>query len=329
MSSRRPEFDLDALVAGITGGDRAVLGRAITLIESEHPEHQTRAQALITRLLPKTGSGIRVGISGVPGAGKSTFIETLGCRLTGAGHRVAVLTVDPSSGISGGSILGDKTRMQRLATDDNAFIRPSPSAGALGGVARKTRETLLLCEAAGYDIVLVETVGVGQSETEVAGMVDVFFAILLAGAGDELQGIKRGLLELVDLIAVNKADGRGVDRARQAVAEISGALHILRGAEEVKVLACSALKDEGVAEIWAELNEIYLSRRKSDELRERRHEQDVAWMWALVRDQVDRRLRSTHELQGAVNRWESEVRTGKRSVMDAAAAIFGALIEKD
>ena len=329
MSARRPDLDLDALVTGITGGDRAILGRAITLVETGHREHQVRAQALITRLLPRTGNAIRVGISGVPGSGKSTLIETLGCRLTAAGQRVAVLAVDPSSGISGGSILGDKTRMPRLAADDKAFIRPSPSSGALGGVARKTRETLLLCEAAGYDVVLVETVGVGQSETEVAGMVDVFLAIFLAGAGDELQGIKRGLLELVDLIAVNKADGRGVGRAERAVAEISSALQILRGGDEVKVRACSALNDEGIAEIWAELHSLWVTRRDSGELLQRRHDQDVAWMWALVRDQVDRRLQTTPRLQGAVSRMEDEVRAGERSVMDAAAAIFEALIRED
>lgn len=327
MAVRRPELDLDSMVAGITGGDRAVLGRAITLIESERSDHQAKAQELITRLLPSTGGAMRVGISGVPGAGKSTFIETLGCRLVDAGKRVAVLAVDPSSGVSGGSILGDKTRMQRLAALENAFIRPSPSSGELGGVARKTRETLLLCEAAGYDVVLVETVGVGQSETEVAGMVDVFFAILLAGAGDELQGIKRGLLELVDLIAVNKADGRGIDRVQRAVGEIRTALHILRGGTEVPVLACSALQDVGISEVFQALQALHDKRRESGELEARRLEQDVAWMWALVRAQVDRRLHSTG--QAIVQGEEAGVRAGKRSVMDAAAAIFAALIERD
>jgi LAO/AO transport system kinase len=327
LTTRRPELDLDALVAGITGGDRAVLGRAITLVESERADHQEMAQALITRLLPSTGGAMRVGISGVPGAGKSTFIETLGCRLVDDGHRVAVLAVDPSSGVSGGSILGDKTRMQQLAIREEAFIRPSPSSGALGGVARKTRETLLLCEAAGYDVVLVETVGVGQSETEVAGMVDVFFALLLAGAGDELQGIKRGLLELVDLIAVNKADGRGIDRAQRAVAEIRNALQILRGGHEVPVLACSALRDVGIAEVFRTLREIHEKRRKSGELDERRREQDVRWMWAMVRAQVDRRLESAG--REVVAREEAAVREGRRSVVDAAAAIFAALVDPD
>ena len=324
---RRPELDLDALVTGVRAGDRALLGRAITLVESERTDHQEKAQELITRLLPHTGNSMRVGISGVPGAGKSTFIETLGCRLVDEGHKVAVLAVDPSSGISGGSILGDKTRMQQLTARDEAFIRPSPSAGALGGVARKTRETLLLCEAAGYDVVLVETVGVGQSETQVAGMVDVFFAILLAGAGDELQGIKRGLLELVDLIAVNKADGRRIDRVQRAVAEIRNALHILRGADEVPVLACSALRDVGIAEVFQALREIHGRRRESGELEERRRDQAVEWMWSMVRAQVDRRLQSVG--QDVVSREESEVRAGRRSVVDAAGAIFKALLERD
>jgi LAO/AO transport system kinase len=327
LSVRRPELDLDALVAGVRSGDRAVLGRAITLVESERSDHQERAQELITRLLPHTGSAMRVGISGVPGAGKSTFIETLGCRLVDEGCRVAVLAVDPSSGVSGGSILGDKTRMQQLATREEAFIRPSPSSGALGGVARKTRETLLLCEAAGYDVVLVETVGVGQSETEVAGMVDVFFAILLAGAGDELQGIKRGLLELVDLIAVNKADGRRIDRVHRAVSEIRTALHILRGGDEVPVLACSALRDVGIAEVFQALREIHDRRRASGGLEERRRDQDVEWMWAMVRAQVDRRLHTAGP--EIVAREEAEVRAGRRSVVDAAAAIFRALLERD
>ena len=327
MSARRPNLDLDALVTGITGGDRAVLGRAITLVESERSDHQALSQDLITRLLPRTGSSMRVGISGVPGAGKSTFIETLGGRIVDRGLRVAVLAVDPSSGVSGGSILGDKTRMQRLAALEGAFIRPSPSSGALGGVARKTRESMLLCEAAGYDVVLVETVGVGQSETEVAGMVDVFFAILLAGAGDELQGIKRGLLELVDLIAVNKADGRRIDRVQRAVAEIRSALHILRGGDQVPVLACSALRDVGVVEVFQALQEIHQERKESGDLAERRREQDIAWMWSLVRSQVDRRLRTSG--RDVVEREEADIRAGRRSVADAAAAIFGALIDGD
>jgi LAO/AO transport system kinase len=326
LSSRRPDLDLDALVAGVRSGDRAVLGRAITLVESERSDHQELAQELITSLLPSTGGSMRVGISGVPGAGKSTFIETLGCRLVDEGHRVAVLAVDPSSGVSGGSILGDKTRMQQLTAREEAFIRPSPSAGALGGVARKTRETLLLCEAAGYDVVLVETVGVGQSETEVAGMVDVFFAILLAGAGDELQGIKRGLLELVDLIAVNKADGRRIDRVQQAVAEIRNALQILRGGTEVPVLACSALRDVGIAEVFQTLREIHQRRAASGDLEERRREQAVQWMWAMVRAQVDRHLHSVG--RDVVAREEAEVRAGRRSVTDAAGAIFRALLDR-
>ena len=213
------DFDLDALLGGIRDNERAALGRAITLVESNSPDDRDRAQQLLTTLLPYTGGAHRIGISGVPGVGKSTFIENLGLRLVEDGHRVAVLAVDPSSSVSKGSILGDKTRMEKLAASDSAFIRPSPTGGSLGGVARKTREAILVCEAAGYDVVLVETVGVGQSETTVAEMVDFFLVLKLAGAGDELQGIKRGILELADLIAINKADGENLQAAESARAE--------------------------------------------------------------------------------------------------------------
>ena len=217
-------LDAQAYVDGVRGGDRAILARAITLIESEQPAHAELAQVVLETLLPETGGAHRVGISGVPGAGKSTFIDALGIMLTGQGHRVAVLAVDPTSSISGGSILGDKTRMSTLSNDPNAFIRPSPTSGTLGGVARKTRETILLCEAAGFDAVLVETVGVGQSETIVAGMVDFFLVLLIAGAGDELQGIKRGILEVADMLAINKADGDNQARATRAQASYQSAL---------------------------------------------------------------------------------------------------------
>jgi len=219
--------DIATLARRLRDGDRAMLARAITLIESKRADHQNKAHQLVQELLPDTGKAIRVGITGAPGVGKSLTIDTLGTHLTGQGHRVAVLAVDPSSTRTGGSILGDKTRMARLAIDDNAFVRPSPSSGTLGGVAAKTRETMLLCEAAGFDVVLVETVGIGQSETAVADMTDFFLALMLPGAGDELQGIKKGLVELADMIAVNKADGDNVKRATVAAAEYRAALHIL------------------------------------------------------------------------------------------------------
>jgi LAO/AO transport system kinase len=221
-------LDLDDLLRGIRSNDRAALGRAITLVESNSPGDRDRAQELLTALLPSTGGAHRIGVSGVPGVGKSTFIERFGLQLVDEGHRVAVLAVDPSSSVSKGSILGDKTRMEKLAASDGAFIRPSPTGGSLGGVARKTREAILVCEAAGYDVVLVETVGVGQSETAVAEMVDFFLLLKLAGAGDELQGIKRGILELADLIAINKADGENLQAAELARAEFERALQIVR-----------------------------------------------------------------------------------------------------
>src|SRR5712675_1772738 len=245
--------DLARLERGIRAGERAVLARAITLIESKRADHQKTARQLVQDLLPLTGRAIRVGITGAPGVGKSTTIDALGTYLTGIGHKVAVLAVDPSSARTGGSILADKTRMARLATDDNAFIRPSPAAGTLGGVAAKTRETMLACEAAGFDVILVETVGIGQSETAVADMTDFFLALMLPGAGDELQGIKKGLVELADMIAINKADGDNLARAKAAAAEYRAALHILtpRVAEwNPPVITYSAATGTGVAQLW-------------------------------------------------------------------------------
>src|SRR5215472_10605971 len=245
--------DIAPLACGVLAGERAVLARAITLIESRRPDHQRSAHQLVQSLLPHTGTAWRVGITGAPGVGKSTTIDALGSHLTGFGHKVAVLAVDPSSARTGGSILADKTRMAQLAADARAFIRPSPTAGTLGGVAAKTRETMLLCEAAGYDVILVETVGTGQSETAVADMTDFFLALMLPGAGDEMQGLKKGLVELADMIAINKADGDNAARARVAAAEYSAALNILtpRLAEwQPPVVTCSALTGTGIAELW-------------------------------------------------------------------------------
>ncbi|HKY65292.1 MAG TPA: methylmalonyl Co-A mutase-associated GTPase MeaB, partial [Acidimicrobiales bacterium] len=248
--------DTDDLARGLTTGDRRALARSITLVESARADRRAEAAALLDAVLPETGRAVRVGISGTPGAGKSTFIDELGSHLTAAGHRVAVLAVDPSSSRSGGSIMGDKTRMERLARDPAAFIRPSPSGGTLGGVARRTREAAFLCEAAGFDVVLVETVGVGQSETVVADMVDCFVLLAAPGGGDELQGIKRGIMELADVIVVNKADGDLLPAARRAVADHRHAVHLLRPKHPgwtVPVLAVSALHGTGIDEVWTEV----------------------------------------------------------------------------
>jgi LAO/AO transport system kinase len=317
---RRRELTLDEYEAGVRTGDIAVLARALTLVESASPRHQPLAEALLTRLLPHTGQSVRVGITGVPGVGKSTFIEALGLHLVGRGLRVAVLAVDPSSGLSGGSILGDKTRMPRLACEPAAYIRPSPTAGTLGGVARKTRENLLVCEAAGYHVVLIETVGVGQSETVVADMTDCFLALMLPGAGDELQGIKRGLLERVDVLAVNKADGPMRPAAELAAQQYQLALHSLGGRHEdlPAVLTCSALHGQGVDAVWEAVERRYARLAGSGALEERRRRQNLRWLWALVEDEL-RQAVHTHPAVGAIrDDLERQVRAG--AVPAAAAA---------
>ena len=316
-------------VEGVRSGDRTVLGRALTLIESLRPDHQELAQEVLADLLPFTGGAVRVGITGVPGAGKSTFIETLGSRLTAEGHRLAVLAVDPSSGVSGGSILGDKTRMARLGVDPKAFVRPSPAAGTLGGVASKTREAMLVCEAAGYDVVLVETVGVGQSETAVSHMTDVFLALLLAGAGDELQGIKRGLLELVDVVAVNKSDGTESVRSERAAQQLRGALHVFRGSDDVPVLTCSALRDEKVDEVWEALVALHARRQASGELKKRRADQSVRWMWSLVDELLHSRLRSDAAVRLELDKLEALVRGGTVPSLAAARQVLSGFLERN
>jgi len=278
-----------ALVEGVLAGDRTAIGRAITLVESTHPDHRPRAGAMLELLLPHTGRSHRIGITGVPGVGKSTFIESLGTSLTESGHRVAVVAVDPSSSRTGGSILGDKTRMPNLSVDDRAFIRPSPSAGTLGGVARATRESMLVFEAAGYDVVIVETVGVGQSETVVHGMVDIFVVLMLSGAGDELQGIKKGVLELADLLAVNKADGDNAHRAALAAGDYRRALHLLQPASEnwtPPVLTCSGLTGEGLDDIWAQIELHRTKLEASGERDGRRRAQQLEWMNAMLHDEL-------------------------------------------
>jgi LAO/AO transport system kinase len=291
-----------------------MLARAITLIESKRADHQNKAHQLVQELLPRTGNAMRVGITGAPGVGKSLTIDTLGTHLTGKGHKVAVLAVDPSSTRTGGSILGDKTRMARLAVDDNAFVRPSPSSGTLGGVAAKTRETMLLCEAAGFDVVLVETVGIGQSETAVADMTDFFLALMLPGAGDELQGIKKGLVELADMIAINKADGDNVKRAASAAAEYRAALHILNPRSPnwtPPVLTYSALTGKGIAELWSQVLLHRERMTRSGELAERRREQQVKWMWSMLNERLFARLKSDAAIRAKLPAIEAAVAEGR------------------
>jgi LAO/AO transport system kinase len=310
----RRELTIAEYADGVRRRDRAILGRAITLVESNNPRHTELAQQLLTCLMPGTGNAVRVGITGVPGVGKSTFIEAFGTKLTGNGHRVAVLAVDPSSGISGGSILGDKTRMPQLAADGNAFIRPSPSAGTLGGVAAKTRESMLLCEAAGHNVVLVETVGVGQSEAVVAEMTDFFLVLMLPGAGDQLQGIKRGLLEFADMIAVNKADGDNKARADRAAGEYATAMQFMRQREEgwePPVLTCSGLTGAGLDAIWQAIEEHRNMLAASGRLDARRKEQMLRWMWSMIDEHLRAALRQHTDVMATLPGVEDDVREGR------------------
>ena len=318
---------VDELVDGVLARDRATLGRALTLVESTHADHRGRATDLLAALLPHAGGAHRIGITGVPGVGKSMFIEALGTQLTAAGRRVAVQAVDPTSTITGGSILGDKTRMQRLANDPDAFVRPSPSAGTLGGVTRTTRETLLVLEAAGFDVVLVETVGVGQSETLVARMVDFFLALMLPGAGDELQGIKKGLLELADMIAVNKADGDNARAARTAARDYSAALRLTQPASASwtpQVVTCSGLTGEGLPELWARIEEHREALTASGEWDERRRGQQLAWMWAMVEDRLLAALHADSAVLDVLADAERRVLDGVETPSAAADRILDA-----
>ena len=317
------------LAAGVLAGDRTAVGRAITLVESTRAADRPAATAMLQELLPHTGSAHRVGITGVPGVGKSTFIDELGTQLTGAGRRVAVLAVDPSSSRTGGSILGDKTRMPRLSVDPAAFIRPSPSRGTLGGVTRTTRETMVVLEAAGHDVVLVETVGVGQSETIVADMVDFFLVLMLPGAGDELQGIKKGVLELADMLAVNKADGTNADRARASARDYQAAMHLLTPASPnwtPPVLTCSGLTGEGLDTLW---DQIELHRREltgSGEWTQRRQAQQLRWMWAMVEDRLLERFHEHDAVQAMVDEISQAVTAGQLSPSLAADRLLAAFL---
>lgn len=313
---------LDDYVAGVRAGNRAWIARAITLVESTRADHRARAQELLVELTPDAGRSRRVGITGVPGVGKSTFIDALGSSLTAAGHRVAVLAVDPSSTRTRGSILGDKTRMGRLAVDERAFIRPSPTSGTLGGVATATREAIVVVEAAGYDIVLVETVGVGQSETAVAEMVDTFLLLTLARTGDQLQGIKKGVLELADVIAVNKADGPHLVDARRAARELAGALRLM-GAP-APVVTCSALEETGLDDLWSQVLKHQDALRDSGGFAARRRQQQVGWMWATVRAAVLDRLRTDPGVVALAPSVEKDVLDGTLTPSLAAAKLLKA-----
>jgi LAO/AO transport system kinase len=322
---QRAELDVDKLVRG----DRATLARAITLIESKHPADRAAARRLIEAVLPRTGRAIRVGVTGVPGVGKSTLIDTLGSNLTADGLKVAVLAVDPSSTRTGGAILADKTRMARLAADDNAFIRPSPSSGTLGGVAAKTRESMFLAEAAGYDVILVETVGVGQSEIAVADLTDFFLVLMLPGGGDEIQGLKKGVVELADMIAVNKADGEGAAPAKATAAEYRAALHILTAASAAwspPVVTVSGRFNQGLDAIWSAVLQHRAKLGATGELEKKRRAQDLKWMWAMVEERMRARLahdRATRERVGALEQRVTEGALSPSGAADEIAALLG------
>ncbi|RJP94924.1 MAG: methylmalonyl Co-A mutase-associated GTPase MeaB [Desulfobacteraceae bacterium] len=321
------ETDPDYYVAGVRAGNRKILAKTITLIESALPAHQELTALVMEGLLPYTGKSVRLGITGVPGVGKSTFIESLGMLLTSRGHRVAILAVDPSSARSGGSILGDKTRMEKLSVEENAFIRPSPTGGTLGGVSRKTRESMLACEAAGYDVIIIETVGVGQSETSVASMVDFFLLLILAGAGDELQGIKRGIVELADAIAVNKADNDNIEKAMVAKKAYENALHLFAPSDTgwtPQVFTCSAIQTAGIEEIWGVVCKYCEAMTESGALGRKRQEQALEWMGQLLEEglkdwfyQMPRIRHMLPELTNAVVKGTITPTTAVKKMLDA------------
>ncbi len=318
---RKKRLSLDDYINGIKRGDRAILSRAITLVESSLPEHQDMAQQIIEKCLPLAGNSMRIGITGVPGVGKSTFIESLGNEITQQGHKLAVLAIDPSSERSKGSILGDKTRMETLANNPDAFIRPSPSAGSLGGVARKTRESMLLCEAAGFDIVFIETVGVGQSETAVHSMVDFFLLLMLAGAGDELQGIKRGIMEMADAIAINKADGNNKDKANQAKAEYKSALHLFPPSPSgwaPKVVTCSALHNIDIDQVWNTILDYKKMTQENQYWLAKRNDQAKYWMYQTINEKLKTHFYTKKTIKNKLHAFEADVLNNRKSSFQAA-----------
>ncbi|MDG5799080.1 methylmalonyl Co-A mutase-associated GTPase MeaB [Marinilabiliaceae bacterium ANBcel2] len=327
LSKKRKDLTLKEYVDGILSGNITILSRAVTLIESSLPSHREMAQKIIMECLPYSGKSVRLGITGVPGAGKSTFIEALGSHLINQGSKLAVLAIDPSSEKTKGSILGDKTRMERLSSMEGAYIRPSPSAGSLGGVARKTRETIILCEAAGYDNIFIETVGVGQSETAVHSMVDFFLLILIAGAGDELQGIKRGIMEMADGIAINKADGENIKKAELAKSQYSNALHLFPPSPSSwapKVETCSSLSSSGVADVWKMVMEYVTLTRKNNYFEQNRREQSQYWMYESINEALKENFYQNSEIKERLKELEKLVVNGKISSFEAA----GTLLEK-
>ena len=320
------------MAADVQSGSRRALAQAITLIESTRPDHRSNAEQLLVSLIESTGEATRLGISGPPGVGKSTFIEALGLYLTESGHKVAILAVDPTSARSGGSVLGDKTRMERLTGEPNVFIRPSPSGGALGGVARRTREAMLLCEAAGHDIVIVETVGVGQSEIAVRDMVDMFLLLAQPASGDELQGIKRGVLEIADLLLVNKADGELLAAAERTRSDYSKALMLLRPVSPdwtTPVLTCSALHRIGVDEVWRAVDKYGVAMAENGAFEQRRRDQALAWMWSEVKDTLDERFRASSVVAAKIKNLEKRVANGNLAPATAAQALLAAFLGDD
>lgn len=330
--ARRAHPDPGEMAKGILAGDISTLSRAITLIESSLPHHQALAQKVIEECLPHSGSSIRIGITGVPGVGKSTFIESLGNHVTGLGRKLAVLAIDPSSERSKGSILGDKTRMEKLSANPAAFIRPSPSAGSLGGVARKTRESVILCEAAGFDTIFIETVGVGQSETAVQSMVDFFLLLILPGSGDELQGIKRGIMEMADGIAITKADGNNLLKARQAITEYSAALHLFPPSPsgwQPRVQSCSARAGEGINEVWQSVLDYFLTTTRNGYFAQRRKEQSRYWMLETIHESLQRNFYEKKHLGEKITRMELRIADNEISPFKAAQELLDEYFGKE
>ncbi len=324
-SKKKLSLDAESYFRGITSGNRTLLSKAITLTESSLPAHNKLAQDIISLCMPYSGSSMRIGITGVPGVGKSTFIESFGTHLTSSGKKLAVLAIDPSSERSGGSILGDKTRMEKLSVDKNAFIRPSPSGGSLGGVARKTRESIILCEAGGFDTIFIETVGVGQSETAVHSMVDFFLLLMLAGAGDELQGIKRGIMEMADLIAINKADGENIGKAKLAKTEFENALHLFPAPESgwlPKVTTCSALKMSGIEEIWNYITEYRKLTEQNGYFAKRRNKQALYWMYETINEELRQSFYNDPDVNKDLKIYEKRVLNNDVNSFQAAGELI-------